>query len=98
MCVCMFHIRCVCVCSVVSDSLWFYGLYTARLLFPWDSPGKNTGVVCPPPGDLLDPGIEPMSPAGGFFITEPSVKPLGTSMVPSNSVTFSVNLVHYAST
>ena len=32
-----------------------------RLLCPWDSPGKNTGVgcQCPPPGDLPDPSREP---------------------------------------
>ena len=32
----------------------------------------------PSPGDLPDPGIEPMSPAlaGGFFTTEPSGKPM----------------------
>ena len=38
---------CVCVCevaSVVSDSLQPYGLQPARLLCPWDSPGKNSGV------------------------------------------------------
>jgi len=31
----------------------------------------------PPPGDLPDPGIKPMSPAlaGGFFTTEPPGKP-----------------------
>ena len=23
-----------------------YGLYLARLLCPWDSPGKNTGMGC----------------------------------------------------
>ena len=42
-----------------------------RLLCPWDSPGKNTGVgghsllqgVFPSPGDLPNPGIEPGSPA-----------------------------------
>ena len=32
------------VCSVVSDSLKPGGLWPARLLCPWDSPGKNTGV------------------------------------------------------
>ena len=38
---------CVCqVASVVSDSLWFYGLQPTRLLCPWDSPGKDTGVGC----------------------------------------------------
>ena len=35
---------CVCVCSVVSDSLQPYGLQPARLLCPWNFPGKNTGV------------------------------------------------------
>ena len=27
-------------------TLQFYGLYTARLLCPWDFPGKKTGVGC----------------------------------------------------
>ena len=36
---------CVCVSrSVVSDSLQPHGLYPVRLLCPWNSPGKNTGV------------------------------------------------------
>ena len=30
--------------SVVSDSLRLHGLQSARLLFPWNSAGKNTGV------------------------------------------------------
>ena len=29
--------------SVVSDSLWPQGLQPARLLYPWGSPGRNTG-------------------------------------------------------
>ena len=32
--------------SVVFDSLWPHGLWPARLLWPWDFPGKNTGVGC----------------------------------------------------
>ena len=32
--------------SVISNSLWPFGLQPTRLLCPWDSPGKNTGVVC----------------------------------------------------
>ena len=32
--------------SVVSDSLQPRGLWPARLLSPWDSPGKNPGVGC----------------------------------------------------
>ena len=31
-------------CSVVSDSLWLHGLWPARLLCPWNLPGKNTEV------------------------------------------------------
>ena len=43
-CVCV----CVCVCTrlVVSDSLQPQGLYPARLLCPWNSPGKDIGVGC----------------------------------------------------
>ena len=36
----------VCVCSVIADSLRPCALWTTRLLCPWDSPGKNTGVGC----------------------------------------------------
>ena len=51
--------------SVISDSLWPHGLQLARLLCPWDSPGKNTRVgshALPPPGDPPNSGIEPRSP------------------------------------
>ena len=30
----------------MSDSVWPHGLQPTRLLHPWDSPGKNTGVGC----------------------------------------------------
>ena len=33
-------------CSVMFDSLWPHGLQPTKLLCPWDSPGKNTGVGC----------------------------------------------------
>ena len=70
------------VASVTSNSLQSCGLKPTRLLCPWDSPGKNTGVSglpFPPPGDLRDSGIEPESLespalAGGFFPTEPPGK------------------------
>ena len=32
--------------SVVSDSLQPHGLWPTKILYPWDSPGKNTGVGC----------------------------------------------------
>ena len=41
---------CCCYCykvpSVMSNSVQLYGLQPARLLSPWDSPGKNTGMGC----------------------------------------------------
>ena len=37
---------CVLRCTIMSKSLQPYGLYPARLLCPWDSPGKNTAVGC----------------------------------------------------
>ena len=60
--------------------LWllFSHRLVSRLLCPWDSPGKNTGVGCHflLTGDLSDPGMEPAVPAltGGFFTTEPPGK------------------------
>ena len=52
--------------SVVSNSLWPHGLQQPiRLLCPWGfSRQENwSGLPCPPPGDLPNPGIEPRSPA-----------------------------------
>ena len=52
--------------SFVSDSLQPHGLEPTRLLCPWDSPGKNTGVgghALLPAGGLPNPGMEPGSPA-----------------------------------
>ena len=43
-----------------------HGLQPARLLCPWNSPGKNIGVSglpFPSPGDPPNPGIKSMSPA-----------------------------------
>ena len=43
------HCCCCCCCqvtSVMSDSVQPHGLQPTRLLCPWDSPGKNTGVGC----------------------------------------------------
>ena len=45
----------------MSDFLQPYRLWLSRLLCPRDSPGKNSGLPCPPPGDVPDPVIEPMS-------------------------------------
>ena len=42
----LLYIPCVCMCSVVYDSVWPYGLQPARLLCPWDSLRKITGVGC----------------------------------------------------
>ena len=39
---------CVLSRSAVSNSLQPHGLQPTRLLSPWDSPGKNTGVGCLP--------------------------------------------------
>ena len=52
-------------------------LQPARLLSPWDFPGKNT-LPFPPPGDLPNPEIKlgSLALAGGFFTTEPPGKPV----------------------
>ena len=67
---------CVCVCahtwahtrtlshSVMSDSLLPHGLQPARLPCPWGFSRQEycSGLPCPPPGDLANPGIKPRSP------------------------------------
>ena len=50
----------------MSDSFRPCGLGPTRLLCPWNSLGKNTGVGCHflvSPGDIPNPGIAPGSPA-----------------------------------
>ena len=73
---------CVCVCSVKSDSLQPYGLYSSRLFCPCDFRGKNTRTAC----HFLLQGIFPTQDsnphlsfsalAGGFFTTMSPEKPL----------------------
>ena len=40
------HVHVCQVASIVSNSVRPYGLWPTRLLCPWNSPGKNTGVGC----------------------------------------------------
>ena len=60
--------------SVVSDPLHPHGLLPAGLLQEYWS-----GLPCPPPGDPLNPGIEPRSPALRLdsLPSEPLRKPKG---------------------
>ena len=65
----------------MSDSLQPHGPYS-----PWTSPGQNAGMgsllPLPSPGDLPNPGIEPMSPAlqADSLPTEPQGKPENTGV------------------
>ena len=65
--------------SVMSGSLQPHGLQPARLICPWDFPGKNSGMGCHflSPGDLPDPRIEPRSLAfqADSLPSEPPGKP-----------------------
>ena len=68
---------CMCVCSVTS-------VMSNSLRLPWtvahQAPLSMSGLSFPPPWDLPDSGIEPVSPetpalAGEFFNVEPLGKP-----------------------
>ena len=61
-----------------------YGLWPARLLPPQDSPGKNTGVGCHAlsPGDLPNPGIEPVS------LKSPALQAGSLPLAPPGKLTF----------
>ena len=80
----MYHFRkcvrvCVCVCSIVADSVIPWTVtFQAPLSkgFSWQECWN--GLSFPTPGDLSDPGIKPASPAlaGRVFTTAPTGKPL----------------------
>ena len=66
---------CVCVYSVICNSLQTNGLQLTKFFCPWNFQGKNTGVVSPflLQGIFFNLGIQPrspVSPAGEFFTTE----------------------------
>ena len=64
--------------SVMSESLWSYGLWPTRLLCPWISQVRILEwIAISFSRDLPNPGIEPvyLALAGGFFTTEPPGKP-----------------------
>ena len=66
------------VLSVASDSVtpWTVA-YQAPPSMGFSRQEYCSGLPCPPPGDLPDPGVKPVSPAlaGGFFTTEEPGKP-----------------------
>ena len=91
--------------SVTLTLLRLHGLWPARLLCPWDSPGQNTGVGChfllqgifPTQG--WNPGLLPWQ--RGFFTTEPPGKPalicdnLHDFVVDKMNVIFYIRLVPF---
>ena len=62
--------------SVVSDSLQPRGQQPTRLLCPWGFSRQEywSGLPCPPPGDLRNPGIELRSPTlqADSLLSEPN--------------------------
>ena len=74
------NVRTVCVQSLQSylfPTLWTVACQ-ASLSVGFSRQKYWSGLPCPPPGDLPNPGIKPASPdllalAGEFFTTEPSV-------------------------
>ena len=66
LCLPIFNLLCV-SCSGMSDSLRLHELQPYRLLCPWDSPGKNTGVGC---HSLLTGSLQPMGQTWVSHIAE----------------------------
>ena len=78
--------RKVVCCLVAQSCLTLCG--PTRLLCPWTSPGKNTGVSCHAllRGIFLTQGLNLVSCiAGGFFTIEPPGKPQGDNINRSYS-------------
>ena len=77
------HFSCVRLCNSMDMTV----VRQAPLSMGFSRQEYWSGLPCPPPGDLPDPGIETVSCisciAGGFFTTEPQGKP---SNVNSGSI------------
>ena len=77
-----------CVCalsrSVVSDSLQPHELSTARLLCLWNFPWQKywSGLPFPTPGDLPNPGIEPVSLVSSALVDSLPLHHLGSPTKP----------------
>ena len=85
-------LTCVLVASVVSNSFPPCELQPARLLCPWDSPGKNTGVGCHSllQGIFPAQGLNPGSPE--LHADSLASDPWGKSMCLMASITFLIFL------
>ena len=93
-----FPIGCVCVCIVsrFSRVQLFATLWTVARQVPLSMGFSRQdywrGLPCPPPGDHLNPGIEPTSLAslalvGGFFTTSAAWEaPLGAGVMVKSSI------------
>ena len=69
---CSFAQSCLTLCDLVAIA------HQVPLSVVFSKQEYWSGLPFPSPGDLSDPGIEPVFPAlaGGFFTTEPPGKPL----------------------
>ena len=66
---CQDKVHCVCVrvCWVTQSCLWLFAIlwnvaHQVLLSLEFSRQECCSGLPCPPPGDLLDPGVEPASP------------------------------------
>ena len=75
--------------SVMANFLQPHGLYPTSLLCPWgfSRQGYWSGLPCPPPGDLPNPGIEDGCPAlqVDSLPSEPPGKILLNSLIEEGS-------------
>ena len=71
----LYNVITVVAVLVTKTHLILWDPMDCRLLGPWQE--YWSGLSFPPPGDISDPQIKPMSPAlaRGFFVTEPPGKP-----------------------
>ena len=78
------HKCCVCLVTQSCPTLWPQGLQPTRLLCPWGFSRKEywSGLPCPPPGDLCNPGIEPKATAlqRESSLSKPPGKPKNTGL------------------
>ena len=87
----LIHVRLLSLASPWTIAHQDYSPTTAQLSMECSRQEYWSALPFPPPGDLLNPGIEPASPASlaladGFFTTQPPGKPSNTLQHSSKTI------------
>ena len=81
--------------SVVSDSLQPHGAHQAPLSIGFSGQEHWSGLSCPPPGDLPNPGTEPKSASPAFQADSLPLSHWGNPLFTMSVTIFYLSLLYF---